>query len=155
MSRKTLINVTISVGDQRRDKDAGKVVDCQILMEEHGEKLIVFYCTLISLRRRLQARQTIPGLRHVNPGVGVDHDLLIVQQRHPPSSGLEQVPDSPQLVQLLVDLADVLQIDLETPSDQSNLETRTSHLIILLRGEVSSRVWDHQPRGGRLGVVRG
>ena len=46
----------------------------------------------------------------------MDHDLIIVYQRYPPSTGLEQVSDPPQLIQLVVDLRDVFQINLEIQS---------------------------------------
>ena len=42
----------------------------------------------------------------------MDDDLVILHQRQSPPSGLQEVPDPPELVQLAVDLTDVLQVDL-------------------------------------------
>ena len=59
-----------------------------------------------------QSGQTIPGVGDVDPGAGVDDYLVILHQRKSPPSGLQEVSDPSELIQLAVDLTDVLQVDL-------------------------------------------
>ena len=47
------------------------------------------------------------------PGAGVHHDLVVAAEGESAAAALQQVADPPQLVQLRVDLADVLQVQLK------------------------------------------
>ena len=50
---------------------------------------------------------------HSWPGAGVHHDLVVAAEGESAAAALQQVADPPQLVQLRVDLADVLQVQLK------------------------------------------
>ena len=96
--------MTISAGGHHQaateclsDKDGDKVDNCDIINGAQAPHKIVLH---INLRTGScsKARQTVPSLRDVDPGTGMDQNLIISRQRDPPTSRLKQVSDPPELI---------------------------------------------------------
>ena len=71
--------------------------------------------------------------KHSWPGAGVHHDLVVAAEGESAAAALQQVADPPQLVQLGVDLADVLQVQLKYFSVwQKIFQMKTKNILFLL-----------------------